>query len=303
VRRLVSTAATLLIACVPSLVLAQPVVGTTQDIDFDRPESWAMKYFGSVTLLTSMGRPVARPAGMVELALEIGWIPELSEEQQRVGFNGSKLEHLNRSPVSPRPHLLVGLGWATTLDVTYVPPVEIAGLEPNLLAVGIERPFLDRETWSLGVRLAGQLGDIEGDYTCSERDAAFPPGSAGNPFGCEGPSSDTATLNYVMVGVTGGAEVGTQGRTSLHGGLYATAWDLEFQVAAPRFGTVDRNRLLTDGWTWAVAGGVTWRLGERTRLATELFYTPLEVRRDRTSTRTENDPLFNLRAMLAYTWN
>lgn len=298
--RLVSSVVLLLILAGAALADAQPVVGTTQEIDFDRPESWAMLYFGSATLLTSMGRPVARHAGQVELALEIGWIPELSEEQQRVGFNGTKFENLNRTPVSPRPHVLVGIGWSTTLDVTYVPPVEIAGLEPDLLAVGLERPVVDRETWSLGVRLAGQLGDIEGDYTCTARDASFPPGSAENPFGCEGPSSDTATIDYAMVGLVGGTEVGRSGRTSLHGGVYATYWDLEFQVNAPRFGAIDRNRLVTDGWTWAAAAGATFRTGDRTKLAAELFYTPLDVRRDPTST--ENDPLFNVRAMFLYVW-
>jgi len=293
----------LVLALAPAVVAAQPVVGTVQEIDFDRPESWAMKYFGSVTLLTSMGRPVARRAGEVELALELGWIPELTEEQQTVGFNGTKFEDLNRTPVSPRPHLLVGIGWATTLDVTYVPPVEIAGLEPNLLAVGLERPFVDRETWSLGLRVAGQLGDIQGDYTCTETDASYPPGSEQNPFGCEAPSSDTATLNYATVGIIGGTELGDSGRTSVHGGVYATYWDLEFQVEALRFGNLDRNRLVTDGWTWSVAGGATFRLTDRVRLATELFYTPLDVRRDRTSTSTDNDPLFNVRVMLGYVWN
>jgi hypothetical protein len=291
------------VSCVSGPAGAQPVVGTEQEIDFERPESWAMQYFGSVTLLTAMGRPMARPAGQVELAFELGWIPELTEEQQRVGFNGTKFEDLNRTPVSPRPHVLVGIGWNTTLDVTYVPPIEIAGLEPNLLAIGLERPVLDRETWSVGLRIAGQVGEIEGDYTCTEDDASFPPGSEQNPFGCEAPSSDTANIDYLMVGLTGGSEIGTRGRWAVHGGLYATRWDLEFQVDARRFGTIDRNRLITDGWTWAVAGGATVRVGERTRLATELFYTPLDVRRTPSAPTTENDPLFNVRLMMAYVWN
>ena len=39
-----------------------PVVGGTETIDFDRPEAWAMKWFASVTLFTSLGPPAPREA-------------------------------------------------------------------------------------------------------------------------------------------------------------------------------------------------------------------------------------------------
>ena len=36
---------------------AQGVIDVTEELDFDRPESWAMKYFASLSLLTGMGVP------------------------------------------------------------------------------------------------------------------------------------------------------------------------------------------------------------------------------------------------------
>ena len=99
-------------------ILAQtdpPVVGGTETIDFDRPEAWAMKWFASVTLFTSLGPPATREAGSVDLAFELDWIPTLSEDQRRVGFNGTKVEDINRLPVLPRPRVAVGLGAKTTL--------------------------------------------------------------------------------------------------------------------------------------------------------------------------------------------
>jgi hypothetical protein len=73
--------------------------------------------------------------------------------------------------------------------------------------------------------------------------------------------------------------------------------DMEFQVDAQTFGFHDRSLLLADGWTWSINGGTSWRLGGRTSLAVELFYSPLSVVRP-PSTSSENDPLLNLRTML-----
>jgi hypothetical protein len=280
---------------------SQTVVEGREEVDFDRPEAWALKYFGSVTLLTGMGIPQARRPGSFEIGLEVGWIPSLSEDQRRVGFNGSKVEDLNKLPVSPRPHLLVGLPWRTTLDMTWVPPVELDGIKANLVAIAIERPVVQGDRWSLGLRLAAQIGETSGDYTCSQHDASFPPGSTQNPFGCEEPSSDTASIDYQMIGITGGHRVGG-GETSIHYGVYATHFDLEFQVDALTYGIRDRTQLATDGWTWSAATGATFRLAERSRLTLEALYTPLDVQRSPLNPATENDPLFNLRAMYGFTW-
>ena len=75
--------------------------------------------------------------------------------------------------------------------------------------------------------------------------------------------------------------------------------DMEFQVDAVTFGIVDRTLLRADGWTWSFNTGASWRLGERTSLAAELFYSPLSVVRP-PSTAVENDPLLNLRTMLRF---
>ncbi|MEE8278611.1 MAG: hypothetical protein V3R89_07825, partial [Thermoanaerobaculia bacterium] len=65
----------------------QRVLDITEDLDFDRPESWAMKYFTSVTLFTGMGVPRRMEPGSVEVGLEAGWVPTLSDRERTVGFN------------------------------------------------------------------------------------------------------------------------------------------------------------------------------------------------------------------------
>src|SRR3954470_20630857 len=75
-----------------------------EPLAFSRPESWVMKYFASATLLTGLG-----PAGPVGTGLKIGlegdWLPYLSEAQRTVGFEGTKVEDLNKVPVLGRLRL------------------------------------------------------------------------------------------------------------------------------------------------------------------------------------------------------
>ncbi len=271
---------------------AQSGVGV-EELDWDRPEAWAMKYFSSVSLLTGLGPPRAREPWSFEIGLELDNIPHLDEGQRRIGFGGAKVEDLNRLPAFFRPRLTIGLPAKWSLDVAYVPPLEVRGVKSHLFALGLERPVYSAGPWTLGIRFIGQIGEVESDFTCSEEDASHPPGSPDNVWGCEAPSEDEVTLNYVGAAFTGGYRYR---KTNFHWGLAANYMDMEFQVNALTFGVIDRTLLLANGWTWSLNGGASWSLGGRTSFAVELFYSPLSVVRP-PSTTTKNDPLLNLRTM------
>jgi hypothetical protein len=289
------------------LARGQVVIEGTERIDFDRPEAWAMKRTASLTLMTALAPPRERAFGTFELGLELGWNPSLSEDERRVGFNGTKVEDLGRLDVIPRARVTVGLGRNVSLDLSYTPPIEIRGVEPNLFAVAIERPFWSSGSWVLGARAYGQIGDVEGDITCTEAEAAIPPGDPGNEFGCEQPSSDEVTLNYAGIGITGGYWLDRQRDSAFHFGAYANYMDLEFQVDALTFGLRDRSLLVTDGWTYSLTAGFSIALGAPTRLGLEAYYSPLNVDRPvfddggaAIGVDSRNDELLNLRAMISY---
>jgi hypothetical protein len=284
----------LLVATAFAGPLSAQVIDDVEILDWDRPEAWAMKYFNSVSILTGLGPPVAREPWTFSVGLELDTIPRLSEDQRRIGFGGAKVEDINRLPALFRPRVTVGLPVKISLDVAWVPPVELRGVESNILSLALERPFYSAGPWTLGVRVYGQLGKVTGDFTCSEDDASFPPGPPENVYGCEAPSADELTLNYLGAAFTGGFLFK---KTQFHWGVAANSMDMEFQVDAVTYGFVDRTLLLADGWTWSINGGASWQLGGRTSLAAELFYSPLSVTRP-PSISQENDPLFNLRAML-----
>ncbi len=270
--------------------------GAGEEIAFHRPEAWAMQYFAAATTFTPLAAPAWREPWSVDLAVEAGWLPSLSEDQQRVGFNGTKEEDLDKLPAVGRPRLAVGLPAGFAAELGWVPPLEVNGVTANLVALAVERPLAVRETWSLGLRAWGQVGDVESDFTCPEEAASQAPGSDGNPYGCEAPSHDTATLDLAGLAVTGGVRLG---RGQLHWGAGATYNDLEFQVDAVTYGYHDRALLLTDGWTAWAAVGAGWLVGERLWLGGEVFYSPLEVVRP-PSTASENDALLNARVLLRY---
>jgi hypothetical protein len=290
---LIAAAATFAVLATTGPLSAQ-VIDDVEELDWGRPEAWAMKYFNSVSLLTGLGAPEARRKWSFEIGLELDTIPQLSEDQRRIGFGGTKVEDLNRLPAFFRPRLTIGLPAKLSLDIAWVPPVELQGLTSNLFAVGLERPFYSAGPLVLGGRIYGQIGKIKGDLTCTEEDASYPPGPPNNVFGCEAPSEDELSLNYVGLAFTGGYRVK---KTTFHWGLAANYMDMEFQVNALTDGILDRSLLLADGWTWSVNGGASWKLSQRFSLAVELFYSPLSVTRP-PSTESENDPLFNLRSML-----
>jgi len=120
--------------------LSAQVIDDVEELDWDRPEAWAMKYFTSVSLLTGLGPPTAREPWSFAVGLELDTIPHLDEDQRRVGFGGAKVEDLNRLPVFFRPRLTIGLPAKISLDVAWVPPVEVEGVKSNLFAVALERP-------------------------------------------------------------------------------------------------------------------------------------------------------------------
>jgi hypothetical protein len=276
-----------------------PVLDVVEDVAFERPEAWAMRYFGSIATLAPLGAARSREPWSIDAALEVAQIPQLGAAERTVGFNGLKEEDLNRLPVMVRPRLVLGLPARLALEVGYVPPLRVDGVEPNLVSLALERSLYERERFTLGARVFGQAGGVEGDLTCSERDAAFPPGSPGNEFGCEAASRDESSLEHLGFHLGAGWDLRRAGGSTLLFGASVVRHDLEFQVDAFTFGLHDRTLLRTEGTTYALDAGIAIPAAARAEVAIALHWSPLDVvRPPRTSA--ENDDLLHQRALLRY---
>jgi hypothetical protein len=273
------------------------VVNDHEDLDFDRPEAWAMAWFAAVAFPTALGTETL-PPGAVELSLEGGWVPSLSEEQRSVGFIGNKPEDLNRAAVFGRPRVAVGLPGSFTATLSWAPPADIDGVEPNVLSLSLARPLWEGERGRVAARVFGQRGELRGDLTCP-RDISGVADFRVNPYGCEQPSRDEMSLRTVGAELQAGATLQSAPAVSPYVAIAWSRLDAEFQVDARRNGFLDRTLLETDGHFWSATLGASVDAGRRARLSGELFYTPLDVV-GRAGKGRETDGLFNARVLLGW---
>jgi hypothetical protein len=239
-----------------------------------------------------MGVSESMGAGKIDLGFEGGFVPQLSEEQRRVGFGGVKVEDLNRTPFFGRIRGRIGLSEAASLELAYRPPIEVDGTKPHMFSVAVGRPFDLGESWRIGLRGYGHFGSIEGDITCSTEDLEGP-----NPYDCEAPSNDDLAQRAYGVEITTGYVSDSPLRPYV--GVAVNYLDLEFQVDAMHSGVHDRTLQLSDGATLYLTGGATYAAGEKWRFTGELFYSWLSVVRP-PSTESANDGLFNFRFLVSY---
>ncbi|MDH3224592.1 MAG: hypothetical protein OEO23_12820, partial [Gemmatimonadota bacterium] len=254
--------------------------GTPSDpgeIEFDRPESWAMKYFTSVSLLTGLGVPGVVGEGNFVVALEGGFVPTLSDEQRTVGFNGTKLEDLNKTSAFGRIRVTLGLTGDAEFTLAWVPPVELNGAQPNLFAAAVGVPLFRTEAARVGVRVYGQIGSVSGDFTCDDETVAAGDNPLLNPFGCERISDDNTTQQYLGLELGVATEIGESVEPYVT--LGANRFSTRFETNAVTNGTLDRSTFETSGYTAHATAGVSFRVNDRVRIAGEAFYTPLGVER------------------------
>jgi len=273
--------------------------GEVNHLPTDAPESWAMFFYTAASSFSGMGAPRTREPWSLEIFLDLASLPDLSESERRVGFDGTKVEDLNKSHIFGRPGLTVGLPWKFALSVGYIPPIRLFGVRTNLLSIAIERPLFERGPWTLGARLHGEVGHLRGALTCPGRIIRFEPGSNENPYGCETRSNDTAVQRYIGLELAGSYRVERLYNFTPYLTLGANYLNTEFHVHNITFGAEDRTRLAADTWTFSLGAGATLPLGDRVRVAIGVFYTPLWVTRP-PETSEERDSLVQARSEISW---
>jgi opacity protein-like surface antigen len=278
---------------------AQIVVGETERLDFDRPESWGMKYYASLALFTGMGVPRERAAGEVDLGFEGGYVPQLSDAQRRIGFNGTKLEDVNKTSFFGRIRGSVGLGRRVALELAYTPPVERGGATPNILALALGRPFVLAPSWRLGARAHGEIGTIKADVTCSADEGAAGSDLQANPFQCVRPSEDESRLKTVGLELVAGYDGAS--RFKPYAGIGLTYMDLRFHInALYSDGRVEDHSVeRTSGAVVSASAGLTVAASRRLRVTAELFYSWLGVTRPPAAS-SANEGFLNGRVLVSY---
>ena len=289
----------LMASAAPALAQPQLVITATETLDFDRPEAWGMKYYTSLALLTSMGVPERMEKGQIALGFEGGYVPQLSDEERRLGFNGRSLQDVNKTSLFGRIRGRAGLGKGIALELGYTPPIELGGAKPHFFALALGRPFRLSDAWRLGVRGYGQIGRIQGDITCGADAVAAGDDLEQNPFLCVQPSRDTSRQKVIGLELVTGLD--GRSRFKPYVGLLASYMDLEFQIDAlyTNGNTEDHTLQLTDGTTLSATAGLTYAAGDRWRVTAEVFYAWLSIVRP-PATSSANEPHLNGRVLVSY---
>lgn len=281
-------------------VAAQPLLDGREQLAADRPEAWAMRWFAAALAPAGTAPGGATQAGRIDLGLDLGWLPSLSARQRTIGFDGTKVEDLNRAPMAPTPRARFGLPAGFVLDLGWIPPAEVDGARANLLSLGLARTLAERGPWRLGARLTARHGRLSGDFTCPAAAAAAGADPVRNPYGCAAASDDRMDLDLF------GAELGLAWRPvatpALALWLSGSAWRLDstFQVQADWGGVRDRTRLDYAGTDWGLATGLSWRPSDAWEGTAELRWTPLDVARPADGGGTRTDALLQVVAGFAY---
>jgi hypothetical protein len=278
---------------------AQVVVHSNENLASNRPEAWAMNYVAASSLMTAFGQTPALAAWRWGVALDLGYIPRLSEAQQRVGLHGIKQEDLNRSPVFGRLRLILGLPGDFVAELGYTPPLSIDGTQPlDLVALSIGRRLFEHDSFTLSMQLFGQHGRAQGDITCPARLAGIADRQQ-NPFGCQAPSNDHIMLNYYGVELT---SAWTAESWHAHASLGDVRTEFAVQVDALTFNVRDRSYLVARGSMPFATIGASRDLDAHWNLGMEVLYVPLRVQRE-PNAPSQNDPLTSLRLQLLYRFN
>jgi hypothetical protein len=142
---------------------AQFVVQDTEYLREERPEAWAMHYFTASSLMTGFGPVPALAPGHWQAAVELGEVPHLDATQRVVGFNGTKAEDLNKSPVVGRLRGWIGLPGGFVAELGWTPPVTFDGARPrDLFAAAVGRRVVDAHGYTVSLRAFGQHGAVTG---------------------------------------------------------------------------------------------------------------------------------------------
>lgn len=290
-------------ACIPLFLLmavpatAQVVIDQGERLDSDRPEAWAMAYMSAATLFSGFGPARSSEPWSLSLGVEAGHIPHVSTRKRRVGFDGTKLEDLNKSPVFGAVRVGLTLPADFALELGWTPPIEMDGAKPrNLFGIALERPLFEGDHWRSAARVFYQRGTVRGDITCDRDTASHPIGSPQNPFGCRAPSNDRFRINHHGLELAAARQFADTGFEP-YLSYTLTRMTPRTQVDAHTFSVIDRSLLTTRLTTHTATAGLVYRPGNQWELLGALAWTPLHSRRPPDDNRSTHD-LYSARLML-----
>ena len=264
--------------------------------DLDTPEGWAMTFMTTSAQNLGQMPPQSVNISDISISAELSSIPRLTKEQQKVGLGGFKDEDLNKSPAFGRLRASLGLPWDINAEISWTPPFQINGSEPdNLWGAALSKPLFSNEKVGIGLRLFLLRGGVTASVTCSEDVINFEAYSDENFVGCVGLSDDRLQMNHEGVEVF----------LSFNNSSVILPWislassniDSSVDIDAPLKAGRETGTIHSSGSIQTLSVGFNYALDNDWSLNLSGSYTPLDVQRQ--NDHSDNDDFWNLKAGLA----
>jgi hypothetical protein len=208
--------------------------------------------------------------GSVAIALEATYLPNIDDETATPTYcrPGKGPENVNQLSVLPRPRIRVGLPGGFAIEGSWVPPITVKGVTPNLFGVSLERTVPWKAPgFAVRLRAFGTFGVVHSPVTCPE-EALSDPSST-----CFGGTESDDSYKPNMAGLDLSIGMPLAGEAlRLYGGVGPTWMWPRFQVNFTNAdGELDDSKVETNLTRFAYFGGVTWRLGSRFAASGEVY--------------------------------
>lgn len=246
------------------------------------PEAKLMLYYSSTVAYSPLGvmNTLSGTSRRFEGALELSYLPPLSEEQRTTGTD--KPEATNLAPLFARPRVNARLPGAAMLELSWIPPVRVFDVKANLFAVALSRTFAVTPAVLVVPRVSFLTGRVEGPITCNEETANDGDADLRTYYSmvCYGNDSNDFFEPRHVSGEVLLAWASSASRWQPYASIGARSERTQFDVGVIRAdGSRDPDQPILEVKTTRVYGtaGASWFGLPRTRLAAELYYAPGSV--------------------------
>ena len=249
------------------------------------PEAKLMLYYSSTIAFSPLGAPAVAPGGVadavasarLEGAIEVSYLPRLSAAQRTT--LSDKPEATNLAPMFARPRISMRLPGGFGTEVSWIPPVRVFDVKPNIVAGAMTRTFGSATGVRIVPRVSFLTGRVEGPITCN-RETASSGGVAlatYYAFVCYGRNSRDHFEPRHLSGELLVARAFSQGRFEPYLSAGARGERTRFDIGVIRNdGSRDPDNPVLEVKATRAYGtaGASWIATRRSRLAAELYYAP-----------------------------
>lgn len=271
-RNALAAAGVVLLVGLPGVASAQ----TDCTPDDDSNEARLFAHFSAPLAFSPAQSPWVYRAGSVQLGLEGTYLPDAGDDiaTPTTCRPNKGPENVNLLFGFPRPRVGYSLPNGILLEASWIPPVRLNGVKPNLFAFALSRTVLLTPGTLFMGRGHAVIGSIEAPFVCPEKALVNDPARE-----CNGttPSEDTYKPNIFGVELAlAWPRSGGRFRPYLGGG---------YNILHPRFqvhfrdraGVLDNQKVEVNLSRWALFGGVTLSPSRLLSFTGEAYSTPADL--------------------------